>query len=360
MTINSFTYKRWDEVLTIINGKDYKDVEDPDGIYPICGSGGKMGLANQYLCPENTVIIGRKGNINKPLFITEKFWNIDTAFGLVADERFILPKYLYYFCCYFNFERLNKTVTIPSLTKKDLLKIKMSIPPMHIQQSIIQTLDLLNDIICKKQDQIRQFDLLEQAIFYQMFGDPVSNEKKWDVGSLSDYAPAIINNSPVNSEKVWLLNLDKIEPNTGRVLDKVYVSRKELGSSTYPFNEQNVLYSKLRPYLNKVVIPNQAGYATTELVPLLPNKDFLDRYYLACLLRSTSFVNFICGKVAGAKMPRVSMKEFRKFEIPLPPLSIQKDFANKILAIKSQQNIIRQSIKEIEQLLNMKMDEYFG
>jgi type I restriction enzyme S subunit len=75
------------------------------------------------LCPEDSVIIGRKGNINNPIFMDTKFWNVDTAFGIAPLKEFLLPKFLYYFCIIFNFEKYNKAVTIPSLTKSDLKQI---------------------------------------------------------------------------------------------------------------------------------------------------------------------------------------------------------------------------------------------
>jgi len=68
-----WTYKKWTEVLTIINGRNQKNVECDNGEYPIYGSGGIMGYANDWLCPENCDIIGRKGNINKPIFVETKF-----------------------------------------------------------------------------------------------------------------------------------------------------------------------------------------------------------------------------------------------------------------------------------------------
>lgn len=125
--------KRWGEVLTIKNGRNQKQVESADGIYPIYGSGGIIGRANNYICRENTIIIGRKGNINRPLFIKEKLWNVDTAFGLETGPL-ILPVYLYKFCQDFNFEQYNKAVTIPSLTKRDLLNIEIPIPKMNDQK----------------------------------------------------------------------------------------------------------------------------------------------------------------------------------------------------------------------------------
>ena len=119
-----WTYKKLGDVATIINGKNQKAVEDSNGQYPICGSGGIMGYATDYLCPENSVIVGRKGNINRPIFMTQKFWNVDTAFGISANLDLMIPKFLFYFCQIFDFQKLNKAVTIPSLVKSSMLLSK--------------------------------------------------------------------------------------------------------------------------------------------------------------------------------------------------------------------------------------------
>ncbi|HEU9099027.1 TPA: restriction endonuclease subunit S, partial [Streptococcus pneumoniae] len=114
---------KWNEILTIRNGKNQKQVEDADGKFPIYGSGGIMGYAKDWIVKKNSVIIGRKGNINKPILVRENFWNVDTAFGLEPVLEKINSEYLFYFCQLYNFEKLNKAVTIPSLTKSDLLNI---------------------------------------------------------------------------------------------------------------------------------------------------------------------------------------------------------------------------------------------
>lgn len=90
--------KQWKDVLHIISGKNQKAVENPNGNYPIYGSGGIIGYADDYLCEGGTTIVGRKGTINKPIFVNEPFWNIDTAFG-IAPGKNLNPWYLYYFCC---------------------------------------------------------------------------------------------------------------------------------------------------------------------------------------------------------------------------------------------------------------------
>lgn len=149
---------------------------------------------------------------------------------------------------------------------------------------------------------------------------------KWPMEKLGIVAPAKPIKSPkiADSNSVWLLNLDMVESHTGRVIDKLFCSADEAGTSTHWFDENYVLYSKLRPYLNKVVVPDGLGLATTELVPMLPDPDRLDRKYLAYYLRSEQFVRWVNEQVAGAKMPRVSMKIFWEHEIPLPPLEEQK------------------------------------
>lgn len=137
--------KKWEDLLTIVNGKNQKKVICENGKYPIYGSGGIMGWANDYLCPQNTVIIGRKGNINKPLFVKEKFWNVDTAFGLVANKEILIPYFLFFFCQMYNFEQHNKAVTIPSLTKSDLLNIQMPCPDIDLQTQFAEKIEHIEE-----------------------------------------------------------------------------------------------------------------------------------------------------------------------------------------------------------------------
>ncbi|MBW5098032.1 restriction endonuclease subunit S [Streptococcus pneumoniae] len=135
---------KWNEILTIRNGKNQKQVEDADGKFPIYGSGGIMGYAKDWIVKKNSVIIGRKGNINKPILIRENFWNVDTAFGLEPVLEKINSEYLFYFCQLYNFEKLNKAVTIPSLTKSDLLNISIPLPPLALQNEFADFVALVD------------------------------------------------------------------------------------------------------------------------------------------------------------------------------------------------------------------------
>ena len=159
----------WSQVLKIINGKNQKAVQDENGQYPIMGSGGEMARANDYLSPENSVIIGRKGNINKPILVKEKYWNVDTAFGLVPDRNKISHNYLYWFCKLFNFEKLNKTVTIPSLTKADLLEIKIPIPDQVLLQkfdALVEKLEAIHELkLNSEKEALNAFNSLSKKAF---------------------------------------------------------------------------------------------------------------------------------------------------------------------------------------------------
>ena len=133
--------KKLGQVCDIINGRNQKMVECVDGAYPIYGSGGIMGYASQFLCKAGTTIIGRKGTINKPIYVEEPFWNVDTAFGFQPKST-LNSKLLYYFCLHFDFLKLNKGTTIPSLVKADLLQIDMPYTPsIAEQQRIVEILD---------------------------------------------------------------------------------------------------------------------------------------------------------------------------------------------------------------------------
>lgn len=126
--------KKWKEVLTIVNGKDYKPVAIENGGFPVYGTGGEMARAKDYLCPENSVLMGRKGTIDNPILVREKFWNVDTAFGVVPNSTILHYTYLLWYCKQLDFSKLNKATTLPSTTKADLLNLEINVPAMVEQE----------------------------------------------------------------------------------------------------------------------------------------------------------------------------------------------------------------------------------
>ncbi|BDT65004.1 type I restriction endonuclease MjaXP subunit S [Streptococcus parapneumoniae] len=161
---------KWNEILTIRNGKNQKQVEDADGKFPIYGSGGIMGYAKDWIVKKNSVIIGRKGNINKPILVRENFWNVDTAFGLEPVLEKINSEYLFYFCQLYNFEKLNKAVTIPSLTKSDLLDISIPLPPLALQNEFADFVAQVDKSQLAIQKFLEELETLKKSLMQEYFG----------------------------------------------------------------------------------------------------------------------------------------------------------------------------------------------
>ena len=148
---------------------------------------------------------------------------------------------------------------------------------------------------------------------------------KWPHYSIRDVAPAVPAEHTLDpSDTVWHLGLDQIESHTGNVLKKHRAPISTAGNSTVCFDESHVLYCKLRPYLNKVLIPDEIGIATTELIPLKPLPNLIRRDYLAYYLRSPGFLAYASQYVTGAKMPRVILDKFWEHRIPVPSLGEQE------------------------------------
>jgi type I restriction enzyme S subunit len=171
------------DVLEIVSGKNQKNVMALDGKYPIYGSAGVFGRANEYLCEAGTTIIGRKDTIDTPLYVEERFWNVDTAFGLAPFER-LNNKFLFYFCKGFNFKSLDKSTTIPSLAKRDLLKIIINLPKLGEQQQIVSEIEEKFSVIDQLEqdisDNLKRADILRQAILKKAFSGKLVDQDSGD------------------------------------------------------------------------------------------------------------------------------------------------------------------------------------
>ena len=300
---------------------------NPNGKYQFyTSSPDESRRCDEYLYDCKAIVMGTGGSATLHYY-DGKFSTSTDCLTLIPNEK-IRAKYLYYFFLA-NMDVLEagfKGAGLKHTSKGYIDNIEITkIPSLPSQDKIVNLFDELALRIEKERRQIEKLDELVKARFVEMFGNVVVNDKSWATKPISSVAPASSPKIAV-SENIWLLNLDMIESQSGKVLDRLIVSKNKINASTCAFDDKNVLYSKLRPYLNKVVLPDQEGYCTTELVPLRPSNE-LNREFLATLLRSDAFVGYINEKTAGAKMPRVSMNIFRQFECILPPITLQEQFS---------------------------------
>ena len=359
------------EVLEIKNGRNQRHVENPNGRYPIYGSGGIMGYANEYICEPETVVIGRKGTINNPIYVDVPFWNVDTAFGLQAHKDILLPKYLFYFCVHFDFESLNTTVTIPSLTKANLLKIDIPIIPLDEQQRIVTVLDKVNALIKLHQQQLAKLDELVKSRFIELFGDSEFNTMQWSTKKLSELCDVGSSKRIYQSEqstdgipflRISDLNerIDNAETTPGLFIPiNKYNELKENG--LVPTVGDILVTSRGTLGRCYIVRPKDKFYFQDGMISWLSDlNNQITSLYLSQLFSMTGIQKQIANLQAGSTVAYLSISMLKKLDIMLPPLDLQKQFAAFVEQTDKSKLAIQQSLEKLETLKKALMQKYFG
>ena len=135
------------DILQIKYGKNQSSVIDENGKYPIIGTGGIFGYATKYLYNKPSVLIGRKGSINNPMYVDTPFWTVDTLFYTIIDTSKVIPRWFYYYISTLNLNKFNEGTTIPSLTTKTLYEIDVPEHSLNYQQHIVDIIGSLDDKI---------------------------------------------------------------------------------------------------------------------------------------------------------------------------------------------------------------------
>lgn len=135
-------YQKLGEIVTIKYGKDHKGLSN--GNIPVYGTGGLMRKVDKYLYDKPSVLIPRKGSLNNVMFVSEKFWTVDTMFWTIVNTKIINPKYLYYYLSRLNLNKLNVGSAVPSLTVKILNEIVIPVPKLTIQDNIVKKISVFD------------------------------------------------------------------------------------------------------------------------------------------------------------------------------------------------------------------------
>ena len=301
----------------------------------------------------------------------------DDASNLVASSGFCvlrindaaLRRYIFYYVVSNKFTaylgKLTNGANYPAVKETDVRKAFIPIPPKSTQLSIVSELDKLNELIQIKKEQLKDYDTLAQSIFYEMFGDPVENEKGWEVKKLKDISRKIgdgLHGTPEYSEldTGWYFingnNLENgcisIKSTTKKVTDfvrkKYYVEMDDftllvsingtLGKSAF-YNGENVILGKSACYIKL-------------------NKD-VNKLFIYEIIRGEYFKRYAESVYTGTTIRNVSLKAMREFPIIYPPLPLQHSFAQKIEQIEQQKATIQKTITDLETLLAARMQYWF-
>ena len=150
---NGVEYKELQSVLKIKNGKDYKSLGAGD--IPVYGSGGIMTYVDSYVYDKPSVLIPRKGSIDKLYYVDTPFWNVDTVFYTEINVTIVLPRYVFHCLLREHLEKLNTAGGVPSLTQKVLNVVKIPVPPLPVQEEIVRILDSFTQLTAELQAELQ-------------------------------------------------------------------------------------------------------------------------------------------------------------------------------------------------------------
>ena len=167
-----FDYYSLGDLVKIKYGKNQKKVQDNEnGQYPIFGTGGLMGYSIEYLYDKPSVLIGRKGSIEKVRYIEEPFWTVDTLFYTEVNEKLVIPKFLYYVMSLIDLSRYNEGTSIPSLRTETLNRLDLLIPDLDYQNRVLSVLSKIDKKIEINEKININFEQLSQNLFRKWFID---------------------------------------------------------------------------------------------------------------------------------------------------------------------------------------------
>lgn len=340
---------KWSDVLEIVNGKNQKSVENKDGKYPIYGSGGVMNYADDFLCPENTTIVGRKGTINKPILVREKFWNVDTAFGIVAGKD-LNPFFLNYFCQSFNFLSLNKSTTLPSLAKRDLKEIKIPLPPLPEQRAIVAKLDGLFERIDRAIALVKENIAHTEALMGSVLDEEFGNESN-ELISLEELVEKTKNRNPKKDNIPFqYIDISSVDKEKHKLTTtKLTLAKDAPSRAKKEVFKGDIIFATTRPNLKniaRITLDDDNLIASTGFCVLRPKENKLDNDYLFYFLISDVVQSQIAPFTKGAQYPAISDKVVKALLIP------NKDY-NKQISISKR---LKNSLERIEDVKSKHSD----
>ena len=344
-------------------------ITELDGDYPVFGASGFVQNVDFY--HQGTEYIGivkdgsGVGRVNKyPAYSS-----------LLGTLQYILPKegydlnYVAYALKSLNLAEFASGAAIPHIYFKDYGEEAIPVPPRAEQERIVAELDCLSGVIEKKREQLKELDALAQSIFYQMFGDPITNEKGWEIKKLGEVCDVRdgTHDSPKYLEcSDYVLITSKNITNDGNIDFSTanYISKEDYESiNKRSYVESGDIIMAMIGTIGKPIIVKETdkkfciknvalikfGYSTMGI-----------NTYIQALLNNPDYGQYIQSQNKGGTQKFVALGTIRNLTIPLPPIEIQQQFANKINEIEKLKSQLKQSIKDAEELFNSRMNHYFN
>lgn len=381
-------YKKLGEVCTIKAGYTPKKNELSDnGAYPYykvadmntLGNDVYLDITSSYkidankLFPKGAIVFPKNGaavSTNKKRIL--KYDSIvDLNTGVAIFPKSINEKFAYYWFIDTDFKKYVRGGALPTLDIKSLKDKPFPSIDKSIQLSIVTELDKINELISLKKEQFKDFDNLAQSLFYEMFGDPVENEKGWEVKKLGDCFSYIKNGANIKQTKdVDGFPITRIETLAGGIFNRDrmgYAGIYDLSKySAYVLESRDLLMSHInsKTYIGRTVEYKRNNDETIihgmNLLRLKAIHDIIDSTFFVYYTKSGDFKS----KIASIRKDAVNQSSFaisdlKRLNIPLPPLPLQRLFAQRIEQIEREKSEVQKSIQDLETLLASRMQYWF-
>ena len=362
-------YKKLGEVCDIYQPKTISAKElVENGEFLVYGANGVIGRYNSYNHVNSEVLMTCRGatcgtiNVSKPYS-----WINGNAMVIHPKNRSITQSFLTYHLQGIDLTDVITGAAQPQITRQSLSPKLICIPSLTEQERIVSELDILSSIIEKKKTQLQEYDQLAQSIFYDMFGDPVTNEKEWDVKKLGEVSKIGTGATPSREKEElyyggdihWVKTTEVHNceiTNTEETITQLAI--KETNCKIYPPNTLLMaMYGqgKTRGQIAKLKINAATNQACAAIIldEKVCNLDFM---YSLLLIKYED----IRAMAQGGNQANLNMKLVGSIPTIIPSLDLQQQFASKIESIERQKELIKQSISETETLFDSRMDYWFA
>ena len=338
--------KGWNatELRQLANVKYGKARPKLEGDIPVYGSGGIYALTNQFLVDYPTIVVGRKGSAGQCYFVDKPCWISDTCFYLEWKTPVNVP----FLAAYMSANSLSgehAKTTLPSIQKPDLESYSIPLPPLPEQLRIATVLNAIQDEIAAQDDLINTLREFKRSVMARLFtygaGETLAETKMTEVGEI----PVGWELTPLHA--VLELHRESYLPAPGTVVPYVglehiisgnprlyqYGSSDEVKSGKTYFYPEQILFGKLRPYLDKCVLVDFEGICSTDILVFESLRDLTIPEFIVFLLHTDRFVKLATDTMTGVNHPRTHWSSLQNFVFPLPPLAEQHRIANTLIAI---------------------------
>lgn len=314
------------------------------------------------LIPQGAVLLTSRAPIGKVAIAGCDMYCNQGFKNLVCSET-VHNLYLYYWLKS-NGEYLNslgRGATFKEISKTIVENIKIPLPSLLEQKRIAEELDQICELKKNAEERLALMDRLVKSRFVEMFGDLQTNNKGWSIAPFED--AATIDGTLEKDFKRYAdyphIGIDSIAKGTGELVGYRTVAQDGVISGKYHFTAKHIIYSKIRPNFNKVALPDFEGLCSADAYAILPTEK-ADRVYLAYVLRSQFFLDYIIPLSGRTGMPKANRKQIQGFEFPLPPLALQREFAVFVAEVDKSKFVLRETVVRMETLYKAKLQEYFG